>query len=290
MPENLVTFLLHKLFWGVLRHFLSDRQYIRFRYRLEFGRLPDLENPQTFTEKIQYIKLHRRSALRRLAANRIAVRQYVAEKIGPEHLIPLAGLFDRLTPEAWASLPRRFVLKANHGCGMVKIVTDKQQEDFGEIRDLAASWQRTDYYRFSREWVYKGLPRQILAEELLLTDEGTVPQDYKFFCFHGRAEVIQIDFGRFSRQTRNLYDRDFNLLPANILYKNHPEEVKKPPLLDEAVRIAETLAAEFDFIRVDLYLVDNRVCFGELTNYPGNGFAGFKPESFDKELGGKWRL
>lgn len=280
-----MKFILSKLFWGILRHFLSDKNYAKFRYWLELDQIPDLKNPQSFTEKIQYIKLYRRTDLRKLVADRIQVRTFVANRIGEQHLIPLLGSYETFGRDDWAVLPAKFVLKANHGCGMLEIVRDKSACDFESIREKTEKWKNTNYYRIGREWVYKGLPRQIIAEDLLLDTDGNIPKDFKFFCFNGNVEVIQIDFNRFGDQKRNLYDRDFNLLDATLLYPRYEKPVPKPNNLDRAIEIAETLSQSFNFIRVDLYVMPQEIYFGELTNYPGNGFKPFKPESMNLKLG-----
>ena len=280
-----MKFILTKLFWGLFRYFLSDEQYARIRYRLELDEWPDLENPQTFTEKIQYIKLYQRNELRKKIADRIKVREYVAEKVGEDHLIPLIGNYSELTPDIWEKLPSQFVLKANHGCAMLKIVRDKEQADYQKIYRQTEEWKNTDYSKIGREWVYEGLPRTILAEELLLDSSNSIPEDFKFFCFHGRVEIIQIDFDRFGNQRRNLYDRNFNRIEARLLYPNYEKAVEKPDNLDKAIEIAERLSADFNFIRVDLYLLENEVYFGELTNYPGNGFKAFEPNTMNYKIG-----
>ncbi|REL24882.1 hypothetical protein DYD21_17155 [Rhodohalobacter sp. SW132] len=282
--------ILNKLFWGVFRHFLSDKQYAKFRYWLEFGRVPDIENPERFTEKIQHIKLYQRTELRKLVADRIRVRSYVAEKIGEKHLIPLIGNYDQLTKEVWRTLPEKFVLKANHGCKMNKIVSQKNEEAFQEVQKLTTEWQELDYSSIGREWVYKDLPRTIVVEELLKNAEGKIPKDYKFFCFHGKVELVQVDFDRYENHSRNLYDRDFNLLPVRLVHENYEGNIVKPSQLDQAVMIAETLSADFDFIRVDLFLIKGTVFFGELTNYPANGFQPFTPDSYDFFFGDKLQL
>ncbi len=282
--------LLKKMFWGAFRHFLSDRQYAKVRYWIEMGRIPDLENPKSLTEKIQYLKLNERTEIRKKAADRIAVRDYVREKTGEEHLIPLLGNFEELTQQSWDSLPSSFVLKANHGCKMVKIVKDKSEEIFSEIQQLTQSWQETDYYKLGREWVYKDVPRTIVAEELLQDKDGSIPRDYKFYCFHGKVEFMQIDFDRFGEQTRNLYDRNFNFLPIRFSHSQNNQSVNQHPLFEQAVELSETLAEEFNFIRVDLYLLHDTVYFGELTNFPANGFIPFEPHSANLELGQKLKL
>ncbi|MEX2457314.1 MAG: ATP-grasp fold amidoligase family protein, partial [Balneolaceae bacterium] len=149
--------ILNKLFWGGFRHLLTDKQYGRFRYWLELDRWPDFKNPQSFSEKIQYIKLHQRTELRQRVADRNRVRTYVVEKIGEEHLIPLIGNYDEFTNKVWESLPNQFVLKANHGCGMVEIVQDKSSRNGDKIQKLTRQWQQFDYYNFGREWVYKNI-------------------------------------------------------------------------------------------------------------------------------------
>lgn len=279
-----------KLFWGLFRHFLSDKLYAKVRYRLEMDRPLNLASPKRFTEKIQYIKLYERTNLRQQVADRTQVREYVARKAGEEYLIPLLGVFDELTPENWENLPSQFVLKANHGCGMLEIVKDKDRADYQTVRKKSERWKSTNYYRIGREWVYKDIPRTIVAEKLILDSSGSIPSDYKFFCFDGQVEVIQVDIGRFNDQKRNLYDRNFNRLQAKLLYPNFEGSPDKPARLDEAIDVAEKLSAGFNFIRVDLYVLENHVYFGELTNYPGNGFIPFEPDEMEYKMGSLLKL
>jgi len=290
MSRDMIKKFVRKFFWGFLRHIVTDKKYAQIRFWLEFDRLPNLENPKTFNEKIQYIKLFERSNIRKMFASRIESRSHIASETDEKYLIPVIGIYDELTEKDWANLPSRFVLKANHGCGMVKIIQNKSEHDFEYIHQTVKKWQRTDYYKIGREWVYKNLPRSLVAEKLLLNENGEIPQDYKFFCFNGIVEVIQVDFGRFSDQKRNLYDRDFNLLPARIIYDNYSGNVSRPDNLDKAIEISEKLSAGVSFLRVDLYLPGEEVYVGELTNYPGNGFAKIIPPSFDRALGEKLHL
>lgn len=264
---------------------MSDESYLKFRYWLELDEWPDLEKPQKFTEKIQYLKLHEQSGLRKKVANRTEVRSFVKEKIGSDYLIPLIGIYKELTPDIWNSLPGQFVLKANHGSAMLKIVYDKTQVNYDEVYNQTEKWKDFDYAQFGRERVYEGIPRTIVAEELLLDSNLTIPADYKFFCFDGHVEIIQVDIDRFNNQKRKLLDRDFNEIDATILHPKYEEQLVRPENLDEAIKIAEKLSADFNFIRVDLYLLENQIYFGELTNYPGNGFQPFQPESMEYKVG-----
>lgn len=282
--------ILNKLFWGVFRHFLSDKQYARYRYWLEFDRLPDLENPQRFTEKIQYIKLNERTALRKKVADRMKVRTYVADKIGEDYLVPLIGKYDKITPEIWAELPGRFVMKANHGCQMNLIVKDKKAESIEDVQALTQKWQQTDYYTFGREWVYKDLPRTLIVEKLLLTENEEIPYDFKFYCLHGKVELIQVDFNRFGQHFQQIINSKFELLDVKIRHEVAHEEIQMPANFDEMISVAEKLSSDFNFIRVDLYSVREKIYFGELTNYPGNGFSPFTPHEYDLKLGQKLKL
>lgn len=283
----MVRTLLNKLFWGGFRHLLSDRQYAHWRYRYEVGRPFRLSDPKSFTEKIQYLKLHDRSEIRRRVADRIKVRDYAAETIGSRHLIPLHWSGEELTRDVWEGLPEQFVLKANHGCGMVELVESKTDRSFEDLRNLTEKWRKINYARFGREWVYKDLPRIVLAEKLLLNRYDDIPRDYKFFCFHGKVEMIQVDFGRFEHQQRNLYTPNFKRLDVRNLCPQTEKKIDPPVALQKMIELAETLSKPFNFIRVDLYDVAGQIYFGELTNFPGNGFSPYEPDSFDFELGEK---
>ncbi len=286
----MIKLILNKLFWGFIRHFLSDKQYAKSRYWLTTGSKLNLAKPETFSEKINWLKLYDRTKLRKRVADRMEVRQFVKERIGAEYLIPLVGAYDKITSNIWEQLPDQFVLKANHGSGMIRIVKDKKKENLQTIVELTEEWKRTDYSTFGREWVYRELPRTIIVEELLLTGEGDVPEDFKFFCYHGRVEFIQVDFDRYTDQKRNFYDRSFNKVDMRLLHDNYQGDVDKPEKLNKAVEIAEKLSSDFNFIRVDLYLMKQRVYFGEMTNFPGNGFEPFIPDHYDLLFGSLLKL
>lgn len=279
--------MVSKIFWGVLIHFLNDYWYAKIRYWLVMDKWGDFENPVLFTEKIQYIKLYERTELRKMVADRLRVRDYVEAKVGKEPLIPILGTYESLQKEDFETLPDQFVFKANHGCGMVRIVTDKSLVSFSELAALTETWKNTDYYKVGHEWVYKDLSREIIAEKLITNSKGDIPKDWKFFCFNGKVKIIQEDRDRYGDKphTRNLYDRNFNRLDAHLLYPSSPVEIQRPMMLNTAIQMAEILAEDFDFMRVDLYLLDDKVYFGEMTNYPGNGFIPFVPRKMEYKVG-----
>lgn len=283
---KVIKTIIAKLFWGFLQHVVSDKTYAKIRYWLVMDDFGNFEQPERFTEKIQYIKLYEQTPLRKLAANRIEVRDYVQKKVSDDILIPLFGVYDRFTHQDWEKLPDQFVLKANHGCGMIEIISNKSQHKFENIQRSVMQWQKKDYYKVGREWAYKDLPRQVLAEQLLLKPNGEIPEDWKFFCFNGEVKIVQVDFDRYNNiHARNLYDRNFRKLDVELLYPINDFEIEKPDLFDSAITIAEKLSKDFTFIRVDLYLMYTKIFFGELTNYPGNGFIPFQPEEKEYEIG-----
>lgn len=281
----MIRSVLKKLFWAGFHKLLSDRQYIKTRYWLEHGFFPDLDEPARLSEKIHYLKLHDRSELRKMAADRFRVRTYVADTIGGQYLIPVISVFSRLTEDVWQSLPGSFVLKASHGSGMAAIINHKPEEEYEKIRHLTDKWISHDYSRFGREWIYEGMERKIIAEKLITPSDGGELRDYKFFCFHGEVSFFHVDIDRFTAGKRNFYNRNLEPIEGRFRLPNSSESISLPSEISRAIEIAEKLSAGFNFIRVDLYIADGRIYFGELTNFPGNGFNRLEPGEFDLKAG-----
>ncbi|WP_209330307.1 ATP-grasp fold amidoligase family protein [Lunatimonas salinarum] len=267
---------------SLLRWF-PDSLYTWTLFLFKHGKLLNLLRPKTFNEKINFIKIYSDNQLRVLVSDRIQVRKFVAEKAPSCSLIPLLWDGVDFSQSIYEMLPQKFVIKGNHGSKMVKIV-DKDIHGYKEVSELTTKWLKTDYYVRGRERNYKGLKRYLIVEELLKTDKAAVPPDFKFFCFHGKVEFIQVDLDRFEDHRRNIYNRDFQPLDFELHFPKGGS-LEKPKEWRHALAIAEDLSADFPFIRVDLFLVNDHVYFGELTNYPGNGLEKFKPEKFDKFFG-----
>jgi hypothetical protein len=267
---------------------MSDRLFLKLRYRKELGVWPDLEHPRTFNEKVTWRILNDRSPLLTQVTDKAAVRRFVSSRVGERYLTRLYALVDRTADLDWDSLPAAFVMKATHGCEWTRIVRSKDALDRRQLLATADSWLRSNYYRVGREWAYKDIPPRILVEELL-SEEGQLPKDYKFFCFHGEPRVIQVDFDRFIHHRQTMYFPNWRRVPADGQFPPGPN-IPPPERLPEMLQVAAALARPFDFIRVDMYFVEGRVYVGELTCYPGNGTVRFHPASFDAELGSYWRL
>ncbi len=266
-----------------------DRAVIRRRMQRSLGYRPDLRHPRTYNEKLAWRILHDDNPLIPLTTDKIAVRDHVAARLGPDVLIPLIGTYERVEDIDWDALPSSFVLKAAHGCAMNLLVPDKSAVDRDEVLRTAAEWLATDYYRQSRERAYRSIPRRLLIEDFLVGADGETPADYKFLVFHGRTALIRVHLGRFGEHRVNFYDAEMRHVPIRQMVPDAPE-VALPTAVREMIPLAETLAADFDYARIDLYLHEGRPYFGEITHHDGNAHAPFRPASTDAALGALWRL
>lgn len=265
----------------------AKEKYIKKRFKKYLGY--DIEfdkEPETFNQKIQFRKLYDNNPLYSICSDKYRVREYVKEKIGEEHLVPLYLVTDKLTEEQWEKLPNSFVAKANHDSGTVKIIKDKSKVDKKKIiRELNMSL-KFDYGVLSLEKYYSDIPRKIIIEKYLEDDII----DYKFLCFNGKVEML---FLCLNRNTIGLnvdfYSKEWKKLPFERHYKNSDKILEKPSNYEKMLEISEKLSKEFDFVRVDLYEINNKVYFGELTFCPGNGLEEFTPEEWDYKLGKLWK-
>jgi hypothetical protein len=222
--------------------------------------------------------------------DKYAVREYVTSRIGSQYLNELYGVFDHEFEIDFNALPKKFVLKATHGSGWNILCKDKSQFDGEAARKQLKKWLGTNYYRVCREPNYKNVPPRIICERFLEDDEQKSLLDYKFFCFNGHVQFVQVDFDRFTNHTRNMYDRNWDLCPFTFLYPNNPLKLVRPENYEEMIEVAEELAGEIPFVRVDLYNVTTKIVFGELTFTPESGFGSFNPTDGDTKLGMHLRL
>ena len=272
----------------------NDEKYRKRIFKQHYGRPLNIEDPVTFNEKIHVRTLKQRNALFTQLADKLAVRDYVTEKIGDEYLIKLYGYYDSVDDIDYDSLPNKFVLKCNHDSGSVTLCHDKNTFNKEIGNKKLSHFLKKNLYKISREWQYKDIKPKIICEEFLdiFPDGNEIkPEDYKFHCFNGKVEYAEIQFDRFGSERKiNVYDRDWNLMPFLMGYKNTDFLVEKPCRLDDLVRLAEKLSNGIDYCRVDFYLIKNRIVFGEITFTPCNGLDNFYPESWDYEFGKKWLI
>ena len=264
--------------------FLPDRLYLSARYQQVMGFKPDLRHPVRYTEKIQWLKLHDHNPLYHTLVDKADVKDYVASKIGAEHIVPTFGVWESLGDIDWDILPSQFVLKCTHDSASVIICKDRSAFDFRDAGKRLSTFLKNDLYKHrDREWVYKGVRPRIIAEKLLPGD----PVDYKFFCFSGQPRFFKLDFDRFTCHKANYYTPDGELLP----YSEHhcPNDPTRhfdlPASITEMAGYARILSEGIPFVRVDFYDVDGTVYFGEMTFYPDSGFGPLDPPSADVEIG-----
>ena len=272
------------------KDWLPDNVFLSIFHRRRIGRFPNLRHPTTYNEKILQRCLYPDPRYVDLS-DKLKVRDYVAGKVGSEYLVPLVAAPAVFTQSAFDALPSSFAMKANHGSGFVQIVKDKKDTSFATLEALTRSWLSTDFYMIARERHYRTIQRRIFFETLLLGQDGKVPADLKFHVFNHRDRdptiyicVISDRFG--TRPCGDMYDADWNLLDITIgHYERSTTALPRPENLDALLRVARTLASEFEYVRVDLYALNDAIYFGELTFTPGAGVLRFLPETLDYEWG-----
>jgi hypothetical protein len=284
--------LMHRLKWWLLTRFVPAPLYLRLLYRRLTGKRLDLRHPRTLNEKMQWLKLHDRNPVYPVISDKLRVRLHVKEKIGEQYLIPLLRTYDHPSEIEVADLPPfPFVLKTNHDSGGVVIVRQPDALDWPAAMGKLRRHFDNNHYWATKEWGYRDIPKKILCEQLLLDSMGRIPNDYKFNCFSGRVEFIYVSIDREDRNYRRIYDR--NWAPMGMTWaprgKSHSKfdgpDIDPPPNLDEMIDVAERLARDFDYIRIDLYHTGGRIYFGEITQYHGSGFELILPEALDLHYG-----
>ena len=275
--------------------FIPDKPMLRLQYRIKLGRRLNLKDPQRFTEKLQWYKLNYRNPLMKQCVNKYTVRDYVRQKGLEEILIPLLGHYARPEEIDLDALPERFVLKKQHGGGGLDVIVCRDKSSLRRetiLRDLAITADRVRSGGGGREWAYWDTETGIVAEELLVNerDPEAGVEDYKFFCYNGRAEYLVVDADRYTGHKRNFYDRDWNNLHVTSDCPACEREIEKPEHFERMLEIAEQLSRDFPFVRVDLYNIGGRIYFGELTFYPWSGYVQFQPDETDFLLGKDFEL
>ena len=257
-------------------------------HRAAHGQYPRLVRPRTFNEWILRRKVFDRRPVLTQLADKHAVRHYVAQRLGPEILPKVYCVTAEPSAIPFADLPQRFVVKPTHGSGWVRIVLDKAALDVQELIGTCNNWLAINYYNLMRERHYRHITPRIMVEEFIDDGSGSAPVDYKFYAFHGKVHLIQIDGSRFTGHRCALYDRHWRDTGARIQLERFDRPLHEPVNLGLMLQTAEKLGADLDFVRVDLYDVGSRIYFGEMTATPGGGLARFEPRAMDEHLGQLW--
>lgn len=299
---NLLKHNRGEFFASILMHLnflFPDKLYLTLLYRLKMGYWIDWKNPKTFSEKLQWLKLYNRKPEYTTMVDKYAVKEYVAKIIGEEYIIPTLGVWDRPEDIDWDSLPQKFVLKTTHGGGGSGVVICKDKGTFDKDAAVAKLKKSLNgcIYKSYREWPYKNVKKRVIAEALLeeLTPakNNTDLPDYKFYCFNGEPIYCQVIRDRRSKETIDFYDMEWSHMPfvgLNPVADNGLIPIVRPICLCKMTEICRKLSVGIPFSRIDLYVIDDKIFFGEITFYPASGMGIFTPIEWNEKLGSMIKL
>lgn len=278
------------------RIWLSDTKAVMRQFRRSHGYSFNIDEPKTLNEKMQWLKIHDRTPLHRIYADKYAVRKVYEEKFGTEGLIDLLFYTDNwrdIKKENMPDVP--FIIKPNHASGWYHIVEDKDKADWHKIQTDCRFWLSQDYYPMQREWQYKDIPRKIIVEKLLIRKDGLIPTNFRVHCFHGKVGLIALTIylSNDTEDYRNQkYSREWELLPidwankaVNLNKIRDSKPMPRPKTLERMIEIAETISKDFKYVRVDFFDVDDKLYHGEITFHDGGGYEIITPFEWDEKLG-----
>lgn len=258
-----------------ITHIIPDKLYLHLKFRQRMGQWPNLKNPKTFNEKLNWLKLYDRKPVYTTMVDKYEAKKYVAGIIGDKYIIPTLGVWDNFDDIDFDSLPNQFVLKCTHDSGGLYICRDKSKMDFGLAKKRINRSLKRNYYWHGREWVYKNVPHKIICEKYI-DENGHVPIDYKVYCFNSKPYKVMLCIDRDANTPTRFYsfDIDWNLLRCNGWGKKAPADftLPKPKNLEKMFEFSAVLSQEIPFARVDWYEVGGQLYFGEITFYPESGF------------------
>ena len=269
---------------------LDDETYLKRIYRATMGYELNLDNPKTFNEKLQWLKIHDRKPVYTQMVDKIESKKIVSKLIGEKYIIPTLGVWDTFDDICFDQLPNQFVLKCSHDSGGLVICRNKQIFDYKVAKKILTSSLKLNYYTRLREWPYKDVKPRILAERYLENSISEGLTDYKVHSFDGKPRVILVCRNRFNKSgmTEDFYNERWeHLSVSRISHPNSKDGTKKPEELEEMLSLSRKIAKDILFVRTDFYIVNHKIFFGEITFFPSSGFKKFIPESFD-EIMGSW--
>lgn len=269
---------------------LSDKNFIKIQYRIKTGKELDLNNPKTFREKIQWLKLYDRNPIYTLFVDKVACKDYLKEKVGEKYIIKTLGVYDKFDDIDFDRLPDKFVIKCTHDSGSVIICNNKDEfmKHLNEHKQKIESFKKYNFYYSGREYHYKDVPKKIIVEEFLENEDKTNFLEYKLWTFYGETKLIDVveknnesKYGVVS----NYYDEKWNALDLKFLFPKKKSEFEKPKQYNQLIKIAKQISKDYPVMRVDFYIVNDEIKIGELTIYHASGYAPMYPEHWDLDIG-----
>lgn len=266
---------------------MNDRSFIKWEYFSGMGKFPNLDNPVTYNEKLQWLKLNDIHEEYTQLVDKYEAKEIVRKHIGDEYIIPTLGVYDSFDEIDFDKLPNQFVLKTTHDSGGVVVCMDKAKLDMKAARKKLEKSLKNNFFYEHREYPYKNVKPRIIAEQYMVDESGTELKDYKFFCFDGKCKMLFVATDRQKREEPffNFFDKDFNPLPFKQGHPINPIPPKKPDGFEDMACVAEQLSIGYPHIRVDLYNINGKIYFGELTFFHFSGNVPFEPEEWDYKIG-----
>jgi len=268
---------------------IPDEIYLKLLYRAKMKERCNLKNPVLYNEKLQWLKLHDRKPEYQQMVDKYEVRSFITEKLGEDYLIPCYGVFEKWEDIDFEKLPDQFVIKCTHDSGSVEICTDKATWDKESAKQRIKDAMKRNYYKTYREWPYKNTIPRIVIEKYMVDESGDDLKDYKIMCFNGKAKIVEVHENRFTQgkvHTQTFYTKDWEKLEIEQEGCGPVKaSTKKPDCLDKMLELSEVIAKDMIHVRVDWYLINGRIYFGEITFYDGSGFERFNKKEYDKMLG-----
>ena len=290
-PKKVLNYVENRILHSSYGKKMDDEEYIKRMFKLTMGYKLDLDNPKTYNEKLQWLKLNYHNPECVVAVDKYLSKQYVADKIGEQYVVPLYGVWDSFDEIDFDSLPEQFVLKTTHDCGGVVVCKGKNSFDKKSAKAFLEKHLKHEYFYHCREWPYKQVKPRIIAEKFMKdsknqSEEGLT--DYKFFCFDGepKAMFIATDRARKDTETKfDFFDMEFNHLPFTNGHPNSDKEIKKPEKFELMIELSKKLSQGFPHVRVDFYESEGNIYFGELTFFHWGGMVPFEPKEWDETFG-----
>ena len=268
----------------------NEERYLKLLFRLKTGHSLDLNKPKRFNEKLQWLKLYNHQPEYTDMVDKYEAKKITEKRIGSKYIIPTLGVWDSVEEIGWDSLPQQFVLKTTHGGGGVGVVICKNKDCFDKVKaeNRLSKSMKLSGYEGLKEWPYKNVHRRILAEQYMEDANNHQLIDFKFHCFNGVPKVVLVCQDRYSGKgtSKDFYDMDWNHLEiSREMNGNAMAQMEKPGEFDEMVQIAKVLSNNMPFVRIDLYLANHKIYFGEYTFFPASGLSNFYPDKWDFVFG-----
>ena len=264
----------------------NDKLYLQIVYWLSMGKRLNLKAPKTFNEKLQWLKLYNREPKYTIMVDKVKAKEWVANIIGKEHIIPTLGVWNNPEDIDFSTLPNQFVLKCNHNSGLgMCICLNKNNLNIEKVKAKLQKGLQQNFYMTNREWPYKNVPRKILAEKFMQDSSNSPLTDYKFFCFNGEPYMMYVSHDNAEHTTTDFFDMDYNHLSLRMKDPNSTNPPSCPKEFEEMKSYAKKLSKDIPHLRVDFYIINHTVYVGELTFFHNSGLTPMYPKEWEYKLG-----